>query len=327
MAGMGKRMRPHTLVTPKPLIQIAGKSIVQRLTEYLAANCGETIENIAFITGRFGADVEHDLIAIAEKNGSAGSIHYQDEPLGTAHAILCAAEKLKGRVIIAFADTLYFGKFSIPADCDGMIWVHNVENWQQFGVVKVNEQGVITDFIEKSQTFVSNKAIIGIYYFKSGENLEKELNYLIENNIRDKGEYQITSALENMKNKSMRLLPGEVEAWLDCGNVASTLDTHRQVLEHEKQERLIDKTAHIENSTIIPPCYIGPHATVQNSVIGPHVSIGQHSKIDRCLIQNSIVQNHSFLTQQLLQYSMIGNHVSLTGKFNQLSAGDYSTES
>jgi glucose-1-phosphate thymidylyltransferase len=327
MAGMGKRMRPHTLTTPKPLIPVAGKPIVQHLVEYLAEIAGDQIEHIAFVVGNFGKETEKELIRIAESLGAKGSIHYQDEPLGTAHAILCAQEHLKDRVIIAFADTLFYTDFKIPEKADGVIWVKKVDNWQQFGVVKVGEEGHITDFVEKSQTYISDQAIIGIYYFKDGENLKEELQYLIDQNIKDKGEYQLTTAMENMKTKGKKLFPGEVTEWLDCGNKDATVHTNCAVLEHKKNERLIDKSSVIENSTIIPPTYIGANVTIKNSVIGPCVSIGERTTVENCILKNSIIQSHSRIKNRLINNSMIGNHVIIGGHPDELSIGDYSSGS
>ena len=204
MAGRGSRLRPHTLTTPKPLIAFAGKSIVQRLVEDIVNVCNEEINEIAFIIGDFGKEVERNLIDIANDLGAEGKIVYQDQPLGTAHAILCAKESLKGNVVVAFADTLFKADFKLEKNSDGIIWVNKIDDPSSFGVVKVNEEKIITDFVEKPEFFVSDLAIIGIYYFKSGENLNKELQYLIDNDIKDKGEYQLTNALENMKNKGLK---------------------------------------------------------------------------------------------------------------------------
>jgi len=194
MAGAGKRMRPHTLTTAKPLIPVAGKPIVERLVEDLAAMCTEKLETIAFIIGDFGDAVEKQLLEVAARLGAQGKIYYQDEPLGTAHAILCAKEDLVGNVIVAFADTLFYADFKInPAD-EGMIYVQQVADPSAFGVVKLDGEGIITDFIEKPKEFISDLAIIGIYYFKDGPRLRKELEYLIDNDIKEKGEYQLTNA-------------------------------------------------------------------------------------------------------------------------------------
>ncbi|HYV91722.1 MAG TPA: sugar phosphate nucleotidyltransferase [Chitinophagales bacterium] len=327
MAGLGKRMRPHTLTTPKPLIPVAGKPIVQHLVEYLAEIAGDEIKHIAFVVGDFGKETERNLLKIAEELGAKGSIHYQDEPLGTAHAILCAQEHLKDRVIVAFADTLFYTDFKIPEKADGVIWVKKVDNWQQFGVVKVGKEGHITEFVEKSPTYVSDLAIIGIYYFKDGENLRCELQHLLDHDIKEKGEYQLTTAMENMKIKGRKLFPGEVSEWLDCGNKDATVDTNRAVLEHKKNDRLIDKSALIENSTIIPPSFIGSGATIRNSVIGPHVSIGEKTLIENCIIKSSIIQSSSRIKNRLINNSMIGNHVTIGGHPDEFSVGDYSAGS
>src|SRR3954466_6002228 len=226
MAGMGKRMRPHTLTVPKPLIPVAGKPIVQWLVEDITKLCSEKVEEIAFVIGDFGKEVETSLVKIATDLGAKGSIYYQEEPLGTAHAILCAEAALKGKVIVAFADTLFRADFTIDESKDGVIWVNRIEDPRMFRDVEVNEQGIITDLIEKPQTFISDLAIIGIYYFKDGEYLKKEMQYLIDNDIKEKGEYQLTNALENMKAKGAQFFPGKVIEWLDCGNKDATVFTN-----------------------------------------------------------------------------------------------------
>ena len=229
MAGRGSRLRPHTLTIPKPLIPIAGKPIVQRLVEDISNVCNEKVDEIAFIIGDFGKEVETNLISIAKSLGAKGSIYFQEEALGTAHAILCAKESLKGNIVVAFADTLFKADFKLDNSSDGIIWVKQIENPSAFGVVKLNSTGEITDFVEKPDTYVSNLAIIGIYYFKSGEQLCNELEYLIDNDIKEKGEYQLTNALENMKNKGVVFRPGEVKEWLDCGNKNVTVATNKPV--------------------------------------------------------------------------------------------------
>jgi glucose-1-phosphate thymidylyltransferase len=327
MAGMGKRMRPHTLTVPKPLIPVAGKPIVQHLVEDILAMCNQKVEEIAYVVGRFGEEAEKNLIAIAEKLGAKGTIHYQDEPLGTAHAILCASSALKGPVVVAFADTLFYAEFALPKDCDGVIWVKQIEDPRQFGVVKVDGNQVITDFVEKPKDFVSDLAIIGIYYLKDGENLKKELQYLIDNNIRDKGEYQLTNALENMKAKGLKLKAGKVDEWLDCGNKDATVFTNRRVLEIKYPGNEIAPTAHITNSTLIPPCYIGEEVTLENSVVGPYVSIGKGSSIRSSVVRNSIIQNNSHITDAGMDNSMIGNYVQYRQRLSDVSLGDYSAES
>ena len=324
MAGRGSRLRPHTLTIPKPLLPIAGKPMVQRLVEDLAASCNSEIDEVAFIIGDFGEQAEKQLLAIADSLGAKGSIYYQDQPLGTAHAILCAKESLTGPCIIAFSDTLFKANFSINKEVDGLVWVQKVEDPSSFGVVKVNENNVITDFVEKSPVFVSDLAIVGIYYFKDGDNLREELQHLIDNDIKDKGEYQLTSALESMKSKGLIIKPGNIEEWLDCGNKDAVVFTNKRMLQLKSEEKLVADTVSIENSIVIPPCYIGENAILHNSVIGPYVSIGNNSKVENSVIINSIIQSDSQIKDANLEDSMIGNFVEYNGKKSELSIGDYS---
>jgi glucose-1-phosphate thymidylyltransferase len=323
MAGMGKRMRPHTLTVPKPLVPIAGKAIVHRLVEDIAKVCGEKIEEVAFIIGDFGKETEQRLIKVAESIGAKGSIYYQREALGTAHAIYCAKESLGGKVVVAFADTLFKADFTLDTSKEGIIWVQKVEDPRPFGVVKLNDKNEITDFVEKPEHFVSDLAIIGIYYFQDGENLKKELQYVIENDIKDKGEYQLTSALENMKNKGVKFIPGKVTEWLDCGNKDSTVDTNSRYLEYIKDQKLVASTVKLVNSVIIQPAYIGENVELVNSIVGPHVSIGNGTKITNTVINRSIVQENAVIINATISNSMFGNSAQYKGKALDLSVGDF----
>lgn len=323
MAGMGKRMRPHTLTVPKPLVPIAGKPIVERLVEDIVRTCGQPVSEIAFIIGRFGTEVENTLVRIAEGQGAKGRIFYQDEALGTAHAILCAKECLTGEVVVAFADTLFKADFSLADAKENTIWVQQVEDPSQFGVVKLDAHNRITEFVEKPETFVSDLAIIGIYYFKDGDYLRSELQYLLDNDIKDKGEYQLTNALENMKNKGTVFTPGQVTEWLDCGNKASTVYTNQRYLEFIRDTDLQHASAKIINSVLVPPVYLSADVVIENSVVGPHVSVGKGTKVTNSVVKNSIIQSQSTVKDALIADSMLGNHATYQGKFADLSVGDY----
>src|SRR5574344_1310585 len=325
MAGMGKRMRPHTLTIPTPLIPTAGKPIVDRLCSEIVAACGEDVEEIGFVTGNFGSEVEQMLIKIAENLGAKGKIYYQDTPLGTAHAILCAKESLKGKVTVAFADTLFDTDMTLDTREDGIIWTHKVENPAAFGVVRKNEDGTINGFVEKSKEFVSNEAIIATNYFKDGENLKNELQYLIDNDIVKKGEYQLTDALQNMLDKKLRFKTMDVKEWLDCGNKNATVYTNQRILAiKQHKEQLISVEAQIRNTTIIPPCYIASGVSISDSIIGPFVSIGENTQFINSEIKNAIIQTSASLIGVKCQNSMIGNNTKLEGAEGELSLGDYS---
>ncbi len=325
MAGRGSRLRPHTLTVPKPLIPIAGKPIVQRLVEDIVKVANQPVDEIAFIVGDFGAETEAQLKIIAEGLGAKGSVYTQDEPLGTAHAILCAKPSLEGNVVVAFADTLFRADFTLETNSDGVIWTKKVENPKAFGVVKKNDQGHITGFVEKPQEFVSDEAIIGIYYFKDGAYLRDELQYLIDNDIRYKGEYQITNALENMKNKGSIFTSGTVNEWMDCGNKAVTVETNGKILGFvQSDETLVSAEATVENSEIIEPCFIAPGAVIKNSKVGPRVSVGANTTVENSTLSDVLIQEESEVRNANLTQSMIGNKAKFDGKFSTISIGDYS---
>ena len=325
MAGQGKRMRPHTLMTPKPLIPVGGKPIVQRLVEDIAAMCDESINEIGFIIGDFGDVVEKELLDIASSLGAKGKIYYQDIALGTGHAIYCAEPLLTGPVIVAFADTLFRADFKIDPKQEGTIWVKQIEDPSQFGVVKVNEVGAITDFVEKPKDFVSDLAIIGIYFFKDGDHLKRELKYLMDNNIVKGGEYQLTDALENMKQQGVVFRPGTVDHWMDCGNKNATVETNRMILEFEKDQNLVSSSAVIENSTLIQPVQIADGVRIENSVVGPHVSVGKNAVIKNARVGNSIVRSDSSINNAVIENSLIGMQTAIDLSALDLSMGDFST--
>ncbi len=323
MAGRGTRLRPHTLTTPKPLIPIAGKPIVQRLVEDIAAVTPEKIDEIGFIIGDFGKEIEAQLLDIAEQVGAKGRIFYQTEALGTAHAIHCARELLVGKTTVAFSDTLFKANFTLNTEDDGIIWVKAVEDPSAFGVVNVDAEGVITEFEEKPANPVSNLAIIGIYYFKEAEKLRDQLDHIIDNKIMASGEYQLTTALENLKQSNVRFTTGAVEEWLDCGNKDVTVESNSRYLGF-LNKNIISESATIENSTIIPPVYIGDNAMIKQSVIGPYVSVGTETEIHTSVIDSSLIQNKTKIKNARLSNSMIGNLVTMEGKSNEVSLGDYS---
>jgi len=330
MAGIGSRLKPHTLTIPKPLTLVAGKSIVQRLVEEIVTVVGQKVTDIGFIIGPaskgFPADTEIKLIDIAKKLGAKAQVFVQEEALGTAHAIYQARVLMEGPCVVAFADTLFKADFTLDNENDGVIWVKRVDNPKQFGVVKL-KKGIITDFVEKPEKFVSDLAIIGIYYFKSGEKLRNEIEYLIDNDIRGNGgEYQLTDALETLKQKGLKFVPDTVSDWMDNGNKKVTVETNQKVLAYAQQDglNLVSTSVVLENSEIIPPCYIGENVILKNSQIGPFVSLGDNSKVTNAIIKNSLIQKNVIISNANLEKAMIGNKVKFNGDFTSVSLGDFS---
>ena len=328
MAGIGSRLRPHTLTVPKPLTVIAGKPIVQRLVEDIASVIDEKIDEIAFVIGPtskgFPTDTEQKLLKIAKELGAKGSVYVQEEALGTAHAIYCAKESLSGPCVVAYADTLFKADFKLDANADGAIWVKQVDNPSAFGVVKL-EDGYIKDFIEKPKEFVSDLAIIGIYYFKSGEKLLEEIQYLIDNDLKENNEYQLTNVLESLKQQGAKFIPGKVTTWMDCGKKDPTVETNKIILGFEEKagNNLVAEDVVLENSEIIQPCYIGKNVVLKNTKVGPFVSIGENSVVENSTIVNSLIQTNVEISNANLDNAMIGNHAKYNGNYTSVSIGDY----
>jgi len=327
MAGRGSRLRPHTLTVPKPLIPIAGKPIVHRLVEDIAKVLNEKIEEIAFIIGAdFGEKVETDLKNIAKALGAKGTIYYQDKPLGTGHAIMCAKDSLTGPAVIAYADTLFKADFTLNKDADAVIWVKQVDNPSAYGVVNLNGQNQITELVEKPKDYVSDLAVIGIYYFKNVEILKKELQYVLDQNIIRGGEYQINDGIEAMKRNGAIFVPGQVDEWMDCGNKDVTVETNGRMLKflHSDGEKLISGNIKITNSEITEPCFIGENVVLKNAKIGPNVSLGDGTTVENSTIKNSLIQEFSEIKNAHLDNAMIGSFAKFNGEFTQVSIGDYS---
>ena len=330
MAGRGSRLRPHSLTVPKPLIPVAGQPIVHRLVKDIAKVLKQPIEEIAFVLGDpawFGDEVVSSLEALATSLGAKASIYRQDKPLGTGHAIMCAEPSLSGPAVIAYADTLIKAEFDLDPTADSVIWTKKVDNPEAYGVVKLNANDEIVELVEKPETFVSDQAVIGIYYFKDVAVLKGKLQGILDENIMNGGEYQINDGIKRMMAEGKVFKTGTVDEWMDCGNKAITIETNQRMLGFLKadgEEQLVADSAKLENSNIIEPCFIGENVVLKNTTVGPFVSIGNGTVIENSTIENSLIQTHSEIKNAKLNNAMIGNHVKYDGEFTSISIGDYS---
>jgi glucose-1-phosphate thymidylyltransferase len=329
MAGRGSRLRPHTLTTPKPLIRVAGTPIVTQLIYEIIKVVDEPITDIGFIIGDsafFGEEVVTYLKELAKGIGAKPHIFRQDKPLGTGHAIMCAERLLNGPTIIAYADTLIRSKLKLDPEADAVIWVKRVARPEAFGVVALDQKRRIINLVEKPKEFVSDLAVIGIYYFKNSEDLKAALKRVVAQDLLPGEEYQINHGIHSMIKSGSVFKTGEVQAWMDCGNPEATLQTNSEMLKIKKAEgeTLQHFSAELKNSTIIPPCFIGENVKIKNSTIGPGVSIGERTQIDNCQLKNCLIQNDSYLENLTLEKAMIGNQVIYKGNSTFVSIGDYS---
>jgi glucose-1-phosphate thymidylyltransferase len=330
MAGRGSRLRPHSLTVPKPLIPVAGQPIVHRLVKDIVKVLNQPIDEIAFVLGDpawFGEDVVDRLKALATSLGAKPSIYRQDQPLGTGHAIMCAKPSLSGPAVVAYADTLIRAEFDLDPSADSVIWTKKVANPEAYGVVKLNSSEEIVELVEKPETFVSDQAVIGIYYFKDVAVLKDKLQEVLDENVMNGGEYQINDGIKRMMADGKVFKTGAVDEWMDCGNKNVTLETNTRMLGFLKadgEEQMIAQSVKNNNSTIIEPCYIGENVELHNATVGPNVSIGNNCVIENSSVKNSLIQNHTNIKNATLDNAMIGNHVTYDGDFTAISIGDYS---
>lgn len=323
MAGRGTRVRPHSHTIPKPLLPVAGKMIVERIVETFARTLDRSIDEIVFILGPdFEQEIKDKLTDMCERHDAKAVFGVQKEAKGTAHAVYCAGDNLEGESIIVFADTIFDmeGKVTI-GDADSVIWLKKVDDPSRFGVA-VEEDGQITDFVEKPSEPISDLAIIGVYYFKQAEKLKKEIEYLLDNDVRGHGgEYQLTDALDRLLKDGNVFKKATVDEWLDCGTLPAWRKTSGIIVEKEAQA--IDESQ-FKDTEIIEPVYIGEDVTIENSKIGPHASIDDGCVIKHSSVKNSLLQKHTKLESCTINDSTIGNYVELKEVDQQVHLGDHS---
>ncbi len=257
---------------------------------------------------------------MSERHNAKASFGVQEEAKGTAHAVACAGEALNGEIIIVFADTIFDTDQTVSVEgADSVIWLKEVEDPSRFGVA-VHNNVKITDFVEKPTEPISNLAIIGVYYFKRGEELMKEIQYLLDNHVVGHGdEYQLTDALDRLLKDDKVFKKATVEEWLDCGTLPAWLDTVGEILEKENHSY-----GEYENTTIHPPVYFGEGVEISGSEIGPNVSVEDGTVIKNSKVKNTIIQSNAKLNGCDLDRCTIGNHAEAHNAKGEIHIGDHS---
>ena len=278
VAGNGLRLRPYTENVPKCLLPVAGKTIIDWIVEdSLGLNPVETI----FITG-YKADAVDSFLKKRPSWGATRTV-IQSNPQGLGEAVSLALPFVDDDepLLIILGDTLFEADLSILNNVDeNVLYTYKVEDPRRFGVAVTDSTGRISRLVEKPQEFVSDEAIVGIYYIKDSKVLKESLKYLMDNDIRTKNEFQLTDALEMMIEKGCKFRTAPVQKWLDCGLAETLLETNARVLNRNDNSATIN----IPGVKVIAPCYIGKNAKISNSTIGPNVAVG-----DGCVIENSTI--------------------------------------
>ena len=324
MAGRGTRVRPHSHVTPKPLLRVKGRTVVERIVDTFARVLPEPPDEGVFVLGPdFGSEIRDQLTSICEARDMDAHFAVQHTAEGTAHAVGCADEHLEGEGIVVFADTLFAIDEDVElGDSDVVVWVKEVDDPSRFGVAVRDGGETVTRLVEKPDEPISNEAIIGIYYVRDLASLKGAIEHLIENDVRGKGgEFQLTDAFDRRLQKGEVFTTAGVDAWMDCGTIPALLETTGRVLDRESDD-LHQGT--ITNSVVHDPVYVGPGATVEDSVVGPHVSVESGATVSGSVLRDSIVFQEGTVDHAVLTDSIVGRHAVAEALTGTVNIGDHS---
>jgi glucose-1-phosphate thymidylyltransferase len=312
LAGKGTRLRPHTHLVPKPLLRVAGRPVMDWVMDRLE---GLDVEELIFITGHLKEEVERYATG---RYGLPARFIEQKVQDGTAGAVNLARPFVTGPILIIFVDTVFEADLSLinRSDADGIIWAKEVEDYQRFGVVVTDDDGYMTQIIEKPSEPISKLANIGLYYIRDVDTLWAGIDETLERPAV-KGEFFLTDAFQYMIDQGRKILTAEVGGWYDCGKLETVLETNAALLEDGA-----DRRRDFPGVTIHDPVYIEDGVEITDSEIGPAVSIGSGTVIENSVISNSIVGRDGRLIEVALDGSMLGDRVHVSGLSGSASLGD-----
>jgi glucose-1-phosphate thymidylyltransferase len=318
VAGAGTNLRPLTYTQPKPLIPVAGKTIISFIIEQLV-EAGVT--DFVFIIGYLGEKIKN----FVEKNYPNINMEFvnQEERFGLGHAIWTARDVLRNEdgVFIILGDTIFDVDLEkMLKSPDSCVGVQKVDDPRNFGFVEKGEDGMISKVIEKPKIPKSNLAMVGLYKIDDVNLLLDSIQYNIENDIRTYSEFQLTDGLQGMIEKGAKFTTMPVDNWFDCGKKEILLETNAMLL--NKQSYGSSNLPHFEGTIIIHPVSIGENCEIQNSIIGPHVTIGNNTVIDYAIIKDSIIGSYASIANIVLQNSVIGSDAAIKGWSQSLNIGD-----
>jgi glucose-1-phosphate thymidylyltransferase len=316
LAGKGTRLRPHTHVTPKPMLKIAGKPVMSYLMDDLV-RLGN-VDEIIYITGHLKERVE----AYAKREYKLPSTFIEQvEQDGTAGAVALARDHIDEPVLIVFVDTIFDADLTVidRSTDDGIIWTKVVDDYQRFGVVVTDANEYMTKIVEKPSEPISKRANIGLYYIRNWKLLYQGIDWVL-GRPKNKGEYYLTDAFQYMIDHGAKIKVTDVDAWYDAGKLDTLLETNRAMLERGHARR---PTGSTDGSRIIDPVYIEDGVKITNSTVGPNVSVGAGTIIDGSTIRDTIIGNKATIKTSQVNDSLIGDEAVLIGAKGAVNIGDH----
>jgi glucose-1-phosphate thymidylyltransferase len=315
LAGKGTRLRPHTHITPKPMLKVAGKPVMAYILEDLE-RLG-SVEQVVYITGHLKKKVEEYTKQAFKIPAVFIEQKVQD---GTAGAVALARQYVDQPVLIIFVDTIFDADLSVidRTDADGIIWVKTVEDYQRFGVVVTDAEGNMTKIVEKPKEPISKRANIGLYYVRNWKLLYEGIDHVL-GSPKNQGEYFLTDAFQYMIDKGAKIKVIDVEGWYDAGKIDTLLDTNRVMLE-KGRARI---PAGIDRSQVIEPVYIEDGVKIANSKVGPNVSVGAGTIIEHATVRDTIAGSNCRIVRSKLVNSLIGDEVFVAGVEGEVTLGDH----
>jgi glucose-1-phosphate thymidylyltransferase len=317
LAGKGTRLRPHTHVTPKPMLKVAGKPVMAYVMDDIK-RLGH-VSQVIYITGHLKEKVEE----FARSTYDVPSIFIeQKEQRGTADAVALARPYVDEPVLIVFVDTIFDAdlKVALESQDDGIIWTKEVEDYQRFGVVVTDENDYMTRIVEKPSEPISKRANIGLYYIRNWKLLFEGIDHVFSQ-PPNKGEYYLTDAFQYMVDKGAKIRVIDVEGWYDAGKLDTLLETNLAMLKRGRARR---PSVAGDGNRFIDPVYIEDNVTLRNSTVGPNVSVGAGTRIEDSEVRDSIVGAKSKITRSALQNSLVGDDTLIEGVRGELTVGDHS---
>lgn len=314
VAGVGSRLRPHTYSVPKVLLNVAGKPILGHILDKLI---GEGIKEATIVVGYLG-DMIQEFVRSAYPALRVDYVE-QEEALGLGHAIYLSRHTIgTDPLLIILGDTIFDVDLRpVLGGTFSALGVKAVEDPRRFGVAEVYD-GVIRRLVEKPEKPTSNLAVVGLYFIRNSPLLVECLNDIVDRNVRTRGEYQLTDALQRMIERGERMTTFPVEGWYDCGKPETLIATNRALLEKHSTSRKIDGVV------VVEPVYVAATAVLENCVIGPNTTVSAGATVSDAIVRNSIIGENAQVRKALLDNSIVGPGAAVVGSYKRVNVGDSS---